>query len=91
VAITRTATSSLLASGEDNHRGFLATASSKYDGLDISTQINITVNGGRLKFVMRMISIGLGVVYNGQRQVWGQMLLVPKDPCQCWNIKFKLL
>jgi hypothetical protein len=22
---------------------------------------------------------------------WGQMLLVPKDPCPCWNVKLKLL
>jgi hypothetical protein len=30
-------------------------------------------------------------VYNGQRQVWGQAILVPKDPCPCWNVKLKLL
>jgi hypothetical protein len=50
-----TATSTL-ASGGDNRRGSLGTASSKYDGLDSSTQIDVTVNGGRLKFFMRLTS-----------------------------------
>jgi hypothetical protein len=35
--------------------------------------------------------LGFGVVYDGQRQVCGQMILVPKDPCPWWNIKLKLL
>ncbi len=25
------------------------------------------------------------------RQVWGQMILVPQDPCPHWNVKLKLL
>ncbi len=47
---------STLASGGDDRRGSLGTASSKYDGLDSSTQIDVTVNGGRLEYVMRLIS-----------------------------------
>jgi hypothetical protein len=50
-----TATSTL-ASGADDRRGSLGTATSKYDGLDSSTQIDVTVNGRNLKFVMRLIS-----------------------------------
>jgi hypothetical protein len=69
----------------------LGTAISKYDGLDSSTQIDVKIYGGHLKFAMRLIYLGFGVVYNGQRQVWGQMILVPKDPCPCWNVKLKLL
>ncbi len=23
--------------------------------------------------------------------LWGQMIVVPKDPCPCWNVKLKLL
>jgi hypothetical protein len=33
----------------------LGTASWMYDGLDSSTQIDIPVNGGRVKVVMRLI------------------------------------
>ncbi len=38
-----TATSTL-ASGGDDRRGSLGTASTKYDGLNSSTQIDVTVN-----------------------------------------------
>jgi hypothetical protein len=23
--------------------------------------------------------------------LWGEMIVVPKDPCPCWNVKLKLL
>jgi hypothetical protein len=49
-----TATSTL-ASGGDDRRGSLGTAILKYDGLQSFTKIDVTVNGGHLKFVMRLI------------------------------------
>jgi hypothetical protein len=46
-----------LASGGDKRGGSLGTTRSTYDGLEgFSTQIDITVNGGRVKVAMRLIS-----------------------------------
>ncbi len=30
-------------------------------------------------------------MYCERDKSWGQMILVPKDPCLCWNVKLKLL
>jgi hypothetical protein len=46
---------STLASGGDDRRGSLGTASSKYNGLDSFAHFDLTVYGGRLRFVMTLI------------------------------------
>jgi hypothetical protein len=43
--------------GGDNGRGSLGTTSSKYDGLDGSTKIDITVNEECIKVAMRLMSM----------------------------------
>jgi hypothetical protein len=59
----------------------------KYAGLDSSTQIDVTINGGRLKFVMRLIARFWSIVFNGQKHAWGQMTPVPKDPRPGWIVE----
>ncbi len=55
IEIIQAATSTLPSDG-DNRRGSLGTIISNYDGLDGSTQIDVTENGARTKVAIRMIS-----------------------------------
>jgi hypothetical protein len=85
-----TVTSTLAAVG-NHRRGSLGTTSLKLDGLYCSTQIDITVNGGRVKVAIMLISVSSGVIFDRQRQVVGaddtcpQSYLSPRFLVPTWK------